>query len=220
MFWTWPRITRRPARKAPVIDDPNHCVDAATRAKVESTAALDAGEETAARTTGNPADFARAMREAVARIDPNLAVGRLGTLAEFARASVARERFSAALLGAFAALSILLASVGIYGVMAYVVARRSRELGLRAALGASPRALFAQIAGRGLVLTAIGGTIGLVGALAAGRLLSGLLFDTAAADPLTIGAVAVLLPAITLAAFAVPARRAARVDPIAALRAE
>ena len=174
----------------------------------------------AARTTGNPADFALAMREAVARIDPNLAVGRLGTLAEFARASVARERFSAALLGAFAVLSILLASVGIYGVMAYVVARRSRELGLRAALGASPRALFAQVAGRGLVLTAIGGTIGLAGALAAGRLLSGLLFDTAAADPLTIGAVAVLLPAITLAACAVPARRAARVDPIATLRAE
>ena len=160
------------------------------------------------------------MREAVARTDPNLAVGRLGTLAEFARASVARERFSAALLGAFAALSILLASVGIYGVMAYVVARRSRELALRAALGASPRALFAQVAGRGLVLTAIGGTIGLAGALAAGRLLSGLLFDTAAADPLTIGAVAVLLPAITLAACAVPARRAARVDPIATLRAE
>jgi putative ABC transport system permease protein len=174
----------------------------------------------AARTTGNPADFARAMREAVARIDPNLAVGRLGTLAEFARASVARERFSAALLGAFAALSILLASVRIYGVMAYVVARRSRELGLRAALGASPRTLFAQVAGRGLVLTAIGGTIGLAGALGAGRLLSGLLFDTAAADPLTIGAVAVLLPAITLAACAVPARRAARADPIATLRAE
>ena len=174
----------------------------------------------AARTTGNPADFARTMREAVARIDANLAVGQLGTLAEFARASVARERFSAALLGAFAVLSILLASVGIYGVMAYVVARRSRELALRAALGASPRALFAQVAGRGLVLTTIGGTIGLAGALAAGRLLSGLLFDTAAADPLTIGAVAVLLPAITLAACAVPARRAARMDPIATLRAE
>jgi putative ABC transport system permease protein len=174
----------------------------------------------AARTAGNPADFARTMREAVARIDPNLAVGRLGTLAEFARASVARERFSAVLLGAFAALSILLASVGIYGVMAYVVARRSRELGLRAALGASPRALFAQVAGRGLVLTAIGGTIGLAGALAAGRLLSGLLFETAAADPLTLVVVALLLPAITLAACAVPARRAARVDPIATLRAE
>jgi putative ABC transport system permease protein len=174
----------------------------------------------AARTTGNPADFARTMREAVARIDPNLAVGRLGTLAEFARASVARERFSATLLGAFAVLSILLASVGIYGVMAYVVARRSRELGLRAALGASPRTLFAQVAGRGLVLTAVGGAIGLAGALAAGRLLSGLLFDTAAADPVTIAAVAVLLPAITLAACAVPARRAARVDPIATLRAE
>jgi putative ABC transport system permease protein len=174
----------------------------------------------AVRTAGHPADFAPAMREAVARIDPNLAVGRLGTLAESARASVARERFSSALLGAFAGLSILLASVGIYGVMSYVVARRRRELGLRAALGASPRALFAQVAGRGLVLTAIGGTIGLAGALVAGRLLSGLLFDTAAADPLTIGAVAVLLPAITLAACAVPARRAARVDPMATLRAE
>jgi putative ABC transport system permease protein len=124
------------------------------------------------------------------------------------------------LLGAFAALSILLASVGIYGVMAYVVARRTRELGLRVALGASPRTLFAQVAGRGLVLTAIGGAIGMAGALAAGRLLSGLLFDTAAADPLTIGVVAVLLPTITLAACAVPARRAARVDPIATLRAE
>jgi ABC-type antimicrobial peptide transport system permease subunit len=104
--------------------------------------------------------------------------------------------------------------------MAYVVARRSRELGLRAALGASPRALFAHVAGRGLVLTAIGGTIGLAGALAAGRLLSGLLFDTAAADPLTIGVVAVLLPVVAFAACAVPARRAASVDPMATLRAE
>jgi ABC-type antimicrobial peptide transport system permease subunit len=104
--------------------------------------------------------------------------------------------------------------------MAYVGARRSRDLGLRAVLGASPRALFAQVAGRGLVLTAIGGTIGLTGALGAGRFRSGFFFDIAAADPLTVGAVVVLLPAITLAACAVPARRAARVDPIAALRAE
>lgn len=172
------------------------------------------------RTTGNPADSARLLRETVARLDPDLALGRLGTLAEFARASVARERFSAALLAGFAGASVLLASIGIYGVMAYLVARRSREFGIRAALGASPRELFGQVIGRGLALTAIGGALGVAGAMAASRALAHLLFEAKGIDTPMLAAICVLLPAIAIAACAIPAVRASRSDPIVALRAE
>jgi putative ABC transport system permease protein len=178
------------------------------------------GMTVAVRTAGNPAALASALRETVNRIDPDLGIGHLGTLAEFARASVARERFSAALLAGFAIVAVLLAAVGIYGVMAYVVARRSRELGVRAALGATPRELFTLVIRHGLVLTAIGGAIGVVASLAAGRALSGLLFGVSSADPLTFAAALIVLPAVSMLACAVPGRRAARVDPMVTLRSE
>ena len=174
----------------------------------------------AARAAGDPAALASALRETVNRIDPNLGLGRLGTLSQFASASVSRERFSAALLAAFAGVAVLLAAVGIYGVMAYVVACRRRELGVRAALGASPRELFALVVRHGLALTLVGGAIGLAGSLAAGRALSGLLFGVSGADPLTLVVVGLVLPAFSITACSLPARRAARVDPVVTLRSE
>jgi putative ABC transport system permease protein len=174
----------------------------------------------AVRAAGNPAALAGALRETVNRIDPNLGLGRLGTLSEFARASVSRERFSAALLAAFASVAVLLAAVGIYGVMAYAVACRRRELGIRAALGATPRQLYSIVLRHGLTLTLIGGAIGLAGSLAAVRALSGLLFGVSGADPVTLTAVGLLLSVVSLTACSLPARRAARVDPVVTLRSE
>jgi putative ABC transport system permease protein len=178
------------------------------------------GMTVAVRAAGDPAALASALRDAVNRLDPDLGVGRLGTLAEFARASIARERFSAALLAGFAIVAMLLAAVGIYGVMAYVVARRNRELGVRAALGATPRELFTLVVGHGLILTTIGGAIGAAASLAAGRALSGLLFGIGTADPLTFAVALTVLPAVSMLACAIPGRRAARVDPMVTLRSE
>jgi putative ABC transport system permease protein len=178
------------------------------------------GLTVAVRASGDPAALAASLRQTINRLDPALGVGKLGTLTEFARASVARERFSATLLAGFAAVAVLLAAVGIYGVMAYVVALRSRELGVRAALGASPRELFALVMQHGLVLTAIGGTIGAAAALAAARAMSGLLFGISAKDPLTFAIALAILPVITLLACAAPGRRAARVDPMVTLRSQ
>ncbi len=174
----------------------------------------------AVRAAGDPAALAAPLRQTVNRLDRDLGVGRLGTLSDFARASVARERFSAALLAAFAAMAVVLAAIGIYGVMAYVVARRSRELGLRSALGATPRELLALVLRRGLVLTAAGGAIGVLAALAVGRALSGLLFDISSRDPIAFAIALIVLPVVSMLACAVPGRRAARVDPMSALRGE
>ena len=174
----------------------------------------------AVRTAGDPGALAAPLRQTVNRLDRDLGVGRLSTLADFARASVARERFSAVLLAAFAAIAVILAAIGIYGVMAYVVARRTRELGVRSALGATPRELLAMVVRRGLVLTAAGGGIGVVASLAVGRALSGLLFDVSARDPIAFAIALTVLPAVSMLACAVPGRRAARVDPMSALRGE
>jgi putative ABC transport system permease protein len=174
----------------------------------------------ALRTAGAPAALAPALRRTINRLDPNLGVGKLGTLAQFARASVARERFSAVLLAGFAAVAVLLAAVGIYGVMAYIVALRRRELGVRAALGASPRELFALVMRHGFMLTGIGVVIGIVGALAAGRALSSLLYGVSSGDPLTFAVAVVILPLIAVLACAAPGFRAARVDPIVTLRSQ
>jgi ABC-type antimicrobial peptide transport system permease subunit len=115
---------------------------------------------------------------------------------------------------------MLLAAVGIYGVMAYVVACRRRELGVRAALGATPRQLYSIVLGHGLTLTLIGGAIGFAGSFAAGRALSGLLFGVSGTDPLTLAGVGLLLAAVSLTSCSLPARRAAHVDPVVTLRSE
>jgi ABC-type antimicrobial peptide transport system permease subunit len=133
---------------------------------------------------------------------------------------VAPRRFSTVLLGIFASLALLLAAVGIYGVMSYVVSLRTGEIGIRMALGAQPRDIRRLIIGRGAKLALTGIAIGLAGALALTRLLSSLLFEVRAGDPATLGAVVSLLFAVALLACYFPARRAMRADPMIALRYE
>jgi putative ABC transport system permease protein len=130
------------------------------------------------------------------------------------------ERFEATLLALLAGIALVLASVGLYGLMAEIVSRQTREIGVRIALGARPLDVARRVLGRGLALTGAGLAAGLVGAVALSHLLSGLLFDMAPVDATTYAAVSALLLAVAALATWLPARRAMRVDPIAALRAE
>jgi putative ABC transport system permease protein len=132
--------------------------------------------------------------------------------------SIAQQRFGALLLAMFAAAAAVLAGIGVYGVMSYSVAQQRHELGVRLALGAQPRDLFALVLGRGLVLTAFGGALGLAGALALGPLMHGLLFGVRPTDPATLVVVPIALAAVALLACSLPGRRAARIDPLEALR--
>jgi putative ABC transport system permease protein len=172
------------------------------------------------RTSSDPAALAHAATEEIHKIDPNLPVIHVTTLDGLISDTVAPRRFSTVLLGIFAALALLLAAVGIYGVMSYVVSLRINEIGIRMALGAQPRDIWRLIVGRGAKLALAGVAIGLIGALALTRLLSSLLFEVRASDPLTFGAVALLLTAVALLACYFPARRAMRADPMIALRYE
>jgi putative ABC transport system permease protein len=164
--------------------------------------------------------LAHAAAEEIHKIDPNLPVVHVTTLDGLLSETVAPRRFSTVLLGVFATLALVLAAVGIYGVMSYVVSLRINEIGIRMALGAQPRDIWRLIVGGGARLALAGIAIGLAGALALTRLLSSLLFEVRASDPITFGAVALLLAAVALLACYVPARRAMRADPMIALRYE
>jgi len=133
---------------------------------------------------------------------------------------VQEPRFRATLIAVFALLALVLAAVGVYGLISYTVTQRTREIGIRVALGAAPRQVLVPVVREGLVLAIAGVAIGLAGALAASRALSAFLFGVRATDPLTFGAVALLLLAVAVLASYVPSRRALKVDPIIALRAE
>ena len=178
------------------------------------------GMVVAMRAAGDPEPLATVLRKEVARLDAELAVAQVGTMAAFASASIARERFSTMLLAAFGLTALLLAAIGIYGVMAYAVGRRTRELGVRSAMGATPRQLARDVLGRGLWLTVAGAAVGLAAGVFAARALEGLLFGVTATDAVTFAAAPVVLAAVALAACVAPARRASRVDPVIALRAE
>ena len=134
--------------------------------------------------------------------------------------SLARRRFSMTLLSAFATLALALAAVGIYGVMAYLVRQGAREMGIRIALGATPGAIVGLVLRQGLVVTVTGLALGLAGAWALTRLMQTLLFEVQATDPVTFATIAVILGVTALAACYLPARRAARIDPLVSLRAE
>lgn len=170
--------------------------------------------------SGDPAQLAGTLRHEVARLDPQLAVARIAPLTELAADSIGPQRFATLLLVMFATAAALLAGIGIYGVMAYAVTRRRHELGLRLALGATPRGLFRLVVGHGLLLTAVGTVVGLIGAVLSGDALRGLLFGVAPTDPVTLIAVPVVLALVALAACAAPALRAARTEPLTALRAD
>lgn len=172
------------------------------------------------RATGDPAALKEVLRRRVAAIDPEVAIDRVQTLGEAARGSVARETTILYLLAAFAALSLVLALVGIYGVVALMVTRRTREFGVRMSLGASPGGILRRVLREGLLLSLLGLVLGVAGALLLMRWLKALLFEVSLSDPLTLGVVAVLVVAVSLLACWTPARRASRVDPVIALRAQ
>ncbi|MGV8038921.1 MAG: ABC transporter permease [Thermoanaerobaculaceae bacterium] len=174
----------------------------------------------ALKTDVPPASLAGAVRKAVWELDDRLAVSDLETMDDVLSASLRPQRFQSVLLGAFAALALVLAAVGLYGLLAHVVGLRRRELAVRLAVGARPGQLHRMVLRRALVLTGIGLALGLAGAVATGRLLSGLLYGVGRSDPASLAATAVaLLASATLAAY-VPARRAASSNPAVILREE
>jgi putative ABC transport system permease protein len=172
------------------------------------------------RTSGDPARAAAALRREVAALDGRVAVGQVRTMAEVVADSVASPRLSMVLLAIFAALGIVLAAIGLYGVVSYSVASRSQEIGIRMAMGARPRDVIRMILRQGMAMTAGGLALGLVGAFAATRLLRSMLVGVSSTDPAVFAAVPLLLLAVSLAATWLPGRRATRVDPMVSLRQE
>jgi putative ABC transport system permease protein len=173
-----------------------------------------------ARTNSDPMSVARAGVAAIHRIDADQSVSKIQPLTAYLAESVARRRFTTLLLGLFGALALVLASVGIYGVVSYGVAQRTREIGIRTALGAGPRDVLLLVISQALRLAAIGMLVGGAAALGLTRFLASLLFGIGPSDPLTFGGVAALLTVVVLAACAWPARRALGVSPTIALRTE
>lgn len=174
----------------------------------------------AIRTAGDPMMLAAAIRETVWGIDPTLPVTNIRTMDEVVAKSVAQRRFLATLAGLFSATALLLAALGIYGVVSYVVARRTNEIGLRMALGAEARNVVGMVRGQGMRPIFAGLIVGLGVAALLARYLESLLFGVSSHNPLVFAGVAVLLIAVSLLACQIPARRAARVDPTTALRYE
>jgi putative ABC transport system permease protein len=174
----------------------------------------------AARTNGPASAVVPALRDALAGVDPDVPLANVRTIEELVADSIAQPRFSMLMLGIFATIALLLAAIGIYGVISYSVAQRTHEIGVRMALGARQVDVVRMVARQVLVMAAVGIVIGGALALAAGGVLTKLLFGVRPSDPLTFGAVALGLAAVALVAAAVPAWRAARLDPVAALRAD
>ena len=172
------------------------------------------------RGSGDPAATAKAVRAAVAELDKTLPIFDIHTLTSVLSASIAQLRFVMLILAAAAAVALVLGAIGLYGVMAYVVSLRTKEIGVRIALGAQPGAVAAMMAGQGLVLTGMGLASGLVLFALIARYLRSFLFGVAPTDPIALGAASLLLVIIATLASWIPARRAARVDPADALRAE
>jgi len=172
------------------------------------------------RTDRGAGAVASAVRSAVAQIDPDLPIGDVRTMEQIIEDSTGEPRFRSFLIASFAALALLLAAVGVYGLISFTVTQRVPEIGVRLALGASPRHVFAQVIGQGLRLAVIGVVLGLAAAAAAATLVRGLLFNTSATDPVVYATLSVLLLAMAALACYVPARRAMRVDPMTALRSE
>ncbi|MEP7066364.1 MAG: FtsX-like permease family protein [Gemmatimonadota bacterium] len=162
------------------------------------------------------ADARRAIRE----LDPDLAIAKVMTLDDVVAESVAQPRFYMTLLSSFAMVAIVLASIGIYGVIAYLVGQRAREIGIRIALGASPSRVVRMVVSEGVIMVGVGIAVGVVGAIAVTRLMRALLLDTKSTDPMTYILVTLVLAAVALLASSLPAMRAAQVDPALAMRVE
>ncbi|MEP7064676.1 MAG: ABC transporter permease [Gemmatimonadota bacterium] len=171
------------------------------------------------RTSGDPLALAAPIREQVHALDPEIPLAHVRTMDDIVRSSIAKQRFSMLLLAAFGVLALVLAVVGIYGVVAQLVAARRQEFGVRAALGASPNALVRMSLWDGVKQTGIGLAIGAAAALMLSRLLQGMLYGVSPSDPVTFGAALLLTGTVAMAASYLPARRAGRVDPVSALGA-
>jgi putative ABC transport system permease protein len=169
---------------------------------------------------GRPDGVLPAVRQVLRSIDPAVPLTEIQTMAEVMAESIAQQRFSATLVGTFALAALGLAILGLYGVISFGVARRSREIGVRLALGAEPGRLMGMVVREGVVLSLIGVVIGVVGSVALGRVLSRLVFQVSPTDPVTLGAVSIGLVGVAMVASLIPARRAIRIDPVAALREE
>jgi putative ABC transport system permease protein len=170
------------------------------------------------RTGPEPLSLAAAASAAVREVDPEQAVSNISTLEQLLSETVAQPRFNTGLLALFAIFALLLAGVGIYGVMAYAVEQRTREIGLRMAMGAQPRDVLKLVIGQGMKLVALGLAIGLLAALGLTRWLETLLFGVGTTDLPTYALISALLAAVALAACYLPARRATKIDPMVALR--
>jgi putative ABC transport system permease protein len=169
---------------------------------------------------GDPSALANAALAGIHRLDPALAVVNVRTMRSEVQTSVAPQRFSATLLAIYAGLALLLAIVGIYGVLAHIVSQQRSEIGIRMALGAQRKDVLAMVLRRGAMLALIGSVLGLATAWAASRMVASLLYGISPRDPVTFLTVTLLLVLAALAACYLPARRAAKVDPMVALRYE
>jgi len=174
----------------------------------------------AVRTEGDPLRFVEPIRKQVLAIDPGQPISAVRTMNELAQQEEGQRRLVLLMLGAFAAAAVLLTAIGMYGTIAYWVLQRTRELGVRRALGAPTGNILWIVIGRGLVLTAAGVAAGIAGAIALTRFIQSFLFHVSPTDPLTFATVALLTLAVSLVATLIPAQRAVRVDPMEALRME
>jgi len=172
------------------------------------------------RTAGDPTNLSAGVRGQVKTIDKDQPVSNIRTMEQIVSNSVADRRFSMLLLGVFAAVALILAAVGIYGVMAYSVSQRTHEIGIRLALGATARDVLRLVVGQGMLLAIVGVIIGLAASFGVTRWISTMLFGVSTTDVAIFSAIPLLLAAVALVACLVPARRATKVDPIVALRCE
>jgi putative ABC transport system permease protein len=170
------------------------------------------------RTQVAPLSLAASVRNVIWSVDKDQPVSEIRTMSDIVSQAVARQRFSMLLLGLFAGLALLLAAVGIYGVMSYSVVQRTREIGIRMALGAQKRDVLGMTLRHGLQLVAIGVVIGIAGAVGLTRLMASLLFGVSATDPGTFAAITIILAVVALLASYIPAMRSMKVDPVIALR--
>ena len=172
------------------------------------------------RTQGSPNSMFGSVRQSVQTLDPNLALFDVKTLAEHMRLSLFPARIAATVLGVFGIVALLLSAIGIYGITSYAVAQRTREIGIRMALGAQLRDVLKLVLTQAVILTIIGVAIGFVGAFLVTRLLGSLLYGVSATDPITFGGISLLLVLVALIACYIPARKATKVDPLVALRTD
>jgi ABC-type antimicrobial peptide transport system permease subunit len=172
------------------------------------------------RSQRDPAQLLASLRGEICRIDPELAIEALATVEQLRLEEQASDELISGMFGAFALVALLMASTGLYTAMAYTVSQRTREIGIRMALGASGRGVLRMVLGQGARLGGAGVLLGLTGGLAISRAMRSLLYGVTATDPLTYGGVAALMLAVALVASALPAWRATRVNPILALKAE